>query len=281
MRPLPMTGVLGAEIRVPDVRSLSDDEIAELRSHVCDHLVVCIPGQNLSANEQVEFSRRFGPAGPTPFIEPSAEHPEVIKVLKEARDGTAFNFGGAWHSDFSFQPEPPSFTVLHALDVPPYGGDTLWSSMVAAFEALDDDTRDRLRPLSAVHTARDAYSRKMQPLHSGLSSMNIVCDDSANEIQEHPLVPVHPETGREVLFFNRAYVRDIAGIAAEEVPSLLSWLHQHTTDARFTCRHRWTRGDVLIWDNRSTQHYALNDYPGFRRELHRTTVAGIVPVRTL
>jgi len=132
-----MTGVLGAEVEIDDVRRLTDAEVVELRALVCEHLVVAISGQSLTAHEQVEFSRRFGPAGPTPFIEPSAEHPEVIKVLKEARDGTAFNFGGAWHSDFSFQPEPPSFTILHALDVPPYGGDTLWSSMGAAWDVLD------------------------------------------------------------------------------------------------------------------------------------------------
>lgn len=279
MRVRPMTGVLGAEVEIDDVRRLTDAEVVELRALVCEHLVVAISGQSLTAHEQVEFSRRFGPAGPTPFIEPSAEHPEVIKVLKEARDGTAFNFGGAWHSDFSFQLEPPSFTILHALDVPPYGGDTLWSSMGAAWEVLDAGTRDKLRGIDALHTARDAYSRKMQPLHSGLSSMNIVCDDSANDVQLHPLVTRHPETGREVLFYNRAYVRDISGVPTDEVDPLLSWLHHHTTDAKFTCRHRWANGDLLIWDNRSTQHYALNDYAGFRRELHRTTVAGTTPVR--
>jgi len=109
--------------------------------------------------------------------------------------------------------------------------------------------------------------------------MNIVCDDSANDVQLHPLVTRHPETGREALFYNRAYVRDISGVSTDEVDPLLSWLHHHTTDAKFTCRHRWTNGDLLIWDNRSTQHYALNDYAGFRRELHRTTVAGTTPVR--
>lgn len=274
-----MTGVLGAHVRVPDVRRLGDDDLADLRKLVCEYSVVCIPGQQLTAQEQVDLSRRFGPAGPTPFIEPSAEHPEVIKVLKEASDGTAFNFGGAWHSDFSFQPEPPSFTLLHAIDVPPYGGDTLWSSMVAAHDALNDSLRESLAEVDAVHTARDAYSRKMQPLHSGLSSMTIMCDDSANEVVRHPLLVRHPETGRDVLFFNRAYVRDLEGLAADDVEKTLAWLHNHSTDARFTCRHRWTNGDLLIWDNRSTQHYALNDYSGFRRELHRTTVAGSKPVR--
>ena len=272
-----LTGVFGAEVDTGDVRRLDVQQIAELRRLVCEHEVVVLRNQNLSAAEQVDFSRKFGPAGPTPFIEPSADHPEVIKVLKEASDGNAFNFGGAWHSDFSFQPEPPSFTLLHAIDIPPYGGDTLWSSMTAAYAHLHADKKAELDSVMAVHTARDAYSRKMQPLHSGLSSMNIVCDDSANDTQVHPLVVTHPETDKRVLFFNRAYVRDLVGVPEDAVQSMLDWLHNHTTDARFTLRHRWSRGDLLIWDNRSTQHYALNDYAGFRRELHRTTVAGAAP----
>jgi len=272
-----LTGVFGAEVDAGDLRLLDAHGVAELRNLVCEHEVVVVRGQTLSAFEQVEFSRRFGPAGPTPFIEPSADHPEVIKVLKESSDGNAFNFGGAWHSDFSFQPEPPSFTILHALDIPPYGGDTLWASMTAAYAHLHADKKVELDGVMAVHTARDAYSRKMQPLHSGLSGMNIVCDDSANDTQVHPLVVTHPETNKRVLFFNRAYVRDLIGVPEAEVPSMLDWLHNYTTDARFTLRHRWSRGDLLIWDNRSTQHYALNDYAGFRRELHRTTVAGAPP----
>lgn len=278
MRATRLTGVLGARVEAGDLRSLDDAGIAELRSLICEHQMIVVPGQNLSPREQVDFSHRFGPAADSPFIEPSPDHPEVIKVLKEARDGRAFNFGGAWHSDFSFQSNPPSFTILHAIDVPEYGGDTLWSSMTAAHDALSPAQQEQFAALSAVHTARDAYSPKMQPLHSGLSSMNIVCDESANDVQLHPLVTVHPETGKRVLFYNRAYVRDLTGIDGAEKAALLDWLHLHTTDAKFTVRHKWSNGDVAIWDNRSTQHYALNDYAGFRRELHRTTVAGSVPV---
>lgn len=274
----PLTGVLGAEVTVGDVRTLDDHDLAELRRLACEHLVVIIRGQSLSPHEQVELSHRFGPPGDTPFIEPGPDHPEVIMVLKEAADGNAFNFGGAWHSDFSFQAAPPAFTLLYAVDVPPWGGDTVWSSMVAAHDALDPGTVASLHPVTAVHTARDAYAPKMQALHSGLSSMSIVCDDSANDQQLHPLVTTHPETGRDVLFFNRGYVRDLQGLDPDQVPTTLAWLHNHTTDVRFTCRHRWQPGDLAIWDNRSTQHNALNDYAGFRRQLHRTTVAGTVPV---
>ena len=279
MKATRLTGVMGARIDGIDVRRLDDAQLAELRALICEHEVVCIPGQSLTAIEQVEFSHRLGPAADSPFIEPSPDHPEVIKVLKEARDGNAFNFGGAWHSDFSFQPNPPSFTVLHALDIPEFGGDTCFSSMSKAYDMLSAQQKEDFLSISAVHTARDAYSPKMQAIHSGLSGMNIVCDESAHDVTVHPLIRIHPETGRSILFYNRAYVRDLVGIADEQEKNrLMEWLHLHTTDAKFGYRHRWTVGDLLIWDNRSTQHYALNDYAGSRRELHRTTVAGEIPI---
>lgn len=272
-----LTGVLGARITGLDASTMSDSDISELRELVCQHGVVFLPNQRLSVQQQVEFSHRFGPAAESPFIEPSPDHPEVIKVLKEARDGNAFNFGGAWHSDFSFLANPPSFTILHALDIPPYGGDTLWSCMAAAYNALNEQQKEQFSSLQAVHTARDAYSPKLQAVHSGLSSMNIVCDDSANDVSLHPLITTHPETKKKILFFNRAYVRDLVGVDDAEKKQLLDWLHLHTTDAKFSVRHKWSVGDLALWDNRSTQHYALNDYAGFRRELHRTTVAGSRP----
>ena len=131
-----LTGVMGVRIDGIDVRNLSDAELAELRALVCEHEVAHITRQSLTPQEQVDFSLRLGPAADSPFIEPIAEHPEVIKVLKLATDGNVLNFGGAWHSDFSFQPNPPAFTILHALDIPDYGGDTCFSSMTAAYAAL-------------------------------------------------------------------------------------------------------------------------------------------------
>ncbi len=273
-----LTGVLGARLTDVNVAQLTDSEFRELRALACEYGVVFLPNQDLSVHQQVELSHRFGPAAESPFIEPSPDHPEVIKVLKEASDGKAFNFGGAWHSDFSFLAAPPSFTILFALDIPPYGGDTLWSCMATAYATLSDQQKEQFASVNAVHTARDAYSPKMQPIHSGLSSMNIVCDDTANEAEIHPLITTHPETGKKILFYNRAYVRDLVGVSDDEKLRLMEWLHLHTTDAKFSVRHKWTVGDLAIWDNRSTQHYALNDYAGFRRELHRTTVAGSRPV---
>ena len=274
----PVTGVFGAEVHGLDLTDLDDVALAELRATVCANEVVVVRDQRLSAAEQSAFSRRLGPSGEVPFVATMSDFPDVIRVVKEADEGKAFNFGGAWHSDFSFQPSPPSFTILAAVDVPSWGGDTVFASMTAAWAALGAEMQDKLRDLVAVHTARDAYSRRMQPIHSGMRGMTIVCDDSADGEQRHPLVCRHPETDREVLFYNRAYVRDIDAMDRAEAVALMEFLHAHTTEARFTYRHRWRSGDVVIWDNRSTQHLALNDYAGFRRELHRTTVAGTPPV---
>jgi taurine dioxygenase len=273
----PLTGVLGAEIFDLDLTTLDDYQVQVLRSAICRHEVVVIRSQSIDVVEQSHFSRQLGPVGEVPFVATRPDAPDVIKVVKEADEGQSFNFGGAWHSDFSFQQEPPSFTILAAVDLPPWGGDTVFSSMSAAWDELPQVIKDQVLSLQAVHTARDAYSRRMQPLHSGMRGMEIICDDSANAEQRHPLVCRHPETGRLVLFFNRAYVRDIYGMDRSEAETLMAFLHQHTTEARFTYRHRWQLGDVVIWDNRSTQHLALNDYAGFRRELNRTTVAGSRP----
>lgn len=274
----PLTGVLGAEVRGVDLAQLSELELSELREAMCRYEVLVVRDQNLNPASQSAFSQRLGAPGEVPFVATMHDHPDVIRVVKEADEGSAFNFGGAWHSDFSFQPDPPAFTVLRAVEVPPYGGDTVFASMTAAWSALPEEMKGSLRGVNAVHTARDAYSRKMQPVHSGMRNMVITCDDTALETQMHPLVTRHSETNKTVLFFNRAYVRDIDGLSENEARELIDFLHTHTTDVRFTYRHRWSQGDVVIWDNRSTQHYALNDYAGFRRELHRTTVAGSAPV---
>ncbi len=274
----PVTGVFGAEVLGVRLADLTESELTDVRATMCRYEVTVFRDQFLGPAEQSAFSRRLGPSAETPFVRTMDDFPDVIRVVKEADEGASFNFGGAWHSDFSFLENPPSFTILAAVDVPPYGGDTVFASMTAAWRSLDPTTQGRLRELTAVHTARDAYSRRMQPVHSGMRGMTIECDDTAEDQRRHPLVRRHPETGETALFFNRAYVRDIADVERDEAVQLLNFLHAHTTDATVTYRHRWSPGDVVVWDNRSTQHLAVNDYAGFRRELTRTTVQGEVPV---
>jgi taurine dioxygenase len=281
-----LTGVLGAQA---DGVTLSPDMepelVAELRAALVAHEVLVVPDQRLSPEEQAEFSHLLGDYSPVPFVQPVPEHPEVIKVVKEAIEPEAFNFGGVWHSDFSFLDAPPAFTVLHALDVPDVGGDTVWASMTAAHDQLPEEMRQEFEAITCVHSASASYSPAQQSLHSGLSGMDIRTSKSAEETREHPLLVTHPESGRRSLYFNGTYVRGLRGPGigdgtdggAHEERRLLAWLHEFSTHVRFTFRHRWSDGDVVLWDNRTTQHVALNDYAGQRRELNRTTVAGPEP----
>ena len=276
----PLTGVLGARLSGIDLKTDLDKKLlASFRAAICEFEVVIIPDQNLTPEQQVEFSHLLGPYSPVPFVKPIDEHAEVIKVVKENTEPEAFNFGGVWHSDFSFLPIPPAFTILYAIDVPSVGGDTVWASNTAAYSQLDDKTQTLLNGMIGIHSASASYSPDQQELHSQLSNMTIETSEKAEATQEHPLVCKHPETGKPSLFFNPTYVRGLKGseLETEEEENLMKWLNQWTTGIQFTFRHKWSSGDLVIWDNRSTQHIALNDYKGTRRELNRTTASDSVP----
>jgi taurine dioxygenase len=272
-------GPCGAVISGVDLSGdLPDVVVAEFRRVILDHGVVFVRGQSLTPVEQVAFSRRFGPFSPVPFVQPVAGHPEVIAVVREASERQAFTFGGIWHSDFSFLPEPPMGSILHALEVPPFGSDTLWANQYLAFETLSPGLQQTLRGLRGVHSARDAYSPKMQAVHDQFVGMSVQTSDEANRVQTHPAVRVHAETGREALFLNAQYTVGIDGWWPHESKLLLDHLFAHSTQASFTCRWRWEVGDVAVWDNRCVQHMVMADSTGHRRAMHRTTVAGERPV---
>jgi taurine dioxygenase len=277
----PLTGVLGARLSGIDLKSDLDKELlSSLRAAICEFEVLIVPDQSLTPKQQAEFSHLLGPYSPVPFVKPIDEHTEVIKVVKENTEPEAFNFGGVWHSDFSFLPVPPAFTILYAIDVPSVGGDTVWASNTAAYSHLDGKTQMLLNGMNGIHSASASYSPDQQDLHSQLSNMTIETSEEAKATQEHPLVCKHPETGKPSLFFNPTYVRGLKGPelkTKEEEENLMKWLNQWTTGIQFTFRHKWSSGDLVIWDNRSTQHIALNDYKGERRELNRTTASDSIP----
>ncbi len=274
-----VAGPCGAVITGVDLAApLPDDSIAEIRRALLDHLVVFFRGQSLTPEEQVGFSRRFGPFSPVPFVEAVPDHPEVIAVVREPTETQGFAFGGIWHSDFSFLPEPPMGSVLHAREVPPFGGDTLWANQHLAFETLSPGLQATLRTLRGVHSARDAYSPKMQAVHDLFAGMTVQTSEDANRTRLHPAVRVHGETGREALFLNRQYTIGLDGWWPQEAALLLDHLAAHSTQESFTCRWRWQVGDVAFWDNRALQHMVLADSAGHRRAMHRTTVAGEEPI---
>jgi len=275
-----IAGALGAELRGFDLtRPQTEGELDALRSAVVQHKVVFLRDQPYATEHLVGLTEQLGGHGHTPFLEPMPDHPGVVRVVREAHE-SGFNFGGAWHSDWSFQPEPPAFTLLWSVDVPAVGGDTMWSNQQLAYETLSDGLRATLDGLDVVHSAGWAYSADGVLARSATGrTMQINTTDDALSEHLHPAIPTHPESGLEVLFVNSTYsVRFNDWSVADSAP-LLQHLFMHSTRDAFTCRFRWTPNTLAIWDNRSTQHNALNDYRGQRRELHRTTVAGTAPSR--
>jgi taurine dioxygenase len=272
-------GACGAVIGGVDLaRDLDDDVIAEMRRAILDYQVVFFRGQSLTPDEQVTFSRRFGPYGPVPFIEPVADHPEVIAVVREPSESQGFAFGGLWHSDFSFLAEPPMGSILYALEVPPWGADTIWANQYLAYRTLSPGMRQMLQGLRGVHSAQNAYSPKMQQVHDLFIGMTVHTGEEANKTQEHPAVRVHAETGAKALYLNAQYTVGLAGFHVPEAKVLLDLLFQHSVQPAFTCRWQWQAGDVAFWDNRCVQHMVMGDVAGHRRYMHRTTVAGEAPV---
>ena len=276
----PVAGACGAVIGGVDLSEALDDEtVAEIRRAVLDHKVVFFRSQpRLTPHEQVTFSRRFGPFSPVPFIEPLTDHPEVIAVIREASETQRFTFGSLWHSDFSSLAEPPFASILHAIEVPPYGGDTVWANQELALASLSRTMRSVLAPLQGIHSAVNAYSTRMQSVHDAFTGMTVHTSDDAEAFRHHPVVRKHPETGRPVLFVNAQYTVGLAGFAPGEAKPLLDFLFQHSVQPTFTCRWRWEVGDLAMWDNRAVQHMAMADFTGHRRLMHRTTVAGDSPM---
>jgi taurine dioxygenase len=203
----------------------------------------------------------------------------VIAVLKEADERKISTFGGTWHSDFSFLPEPPSLTLLHAVELPEVGGDTVWASQYAAYDTLSAAMQRLLDPLRAVQTGWPHGTRGPGPNAAVSRSVVMTRNDPSADVEvAHPIVRVHPVTGRKALFVNPVYTQRIEGMTDAESTPLLQFLFDHAVRAELCVRHRWRPGDLAIWDNRCLLHLAVNDYDGSRRLLHRTTVAGEAPI---
>jgi taurine dioxygenase len=278
MRVAPVAGGLGADISDVDLALLDDRAFHQIRQAFTSHLVLFFRGQQIGPEQQVELTRRFGPVLRVPYVAHLKEHPDVIAVLKEADERQISTFGNAWHSDFSFLEEPPAGSLLYALEVPAFGGDTLWSNMYTAYETLSEGMRRMLEGLNAIHSGTP-YGRQGGVGIKGSRSIQITRGDpEADRETAHPVVRTHPESGRKALFVNAIYTTRFEGMTEAESKPLLDFLFGHATRPEFTCRFRWSPGALAIWDNRCTLHYAVNDYDGSRRLLHRTTFAAERPV---
>ncbi|MBI2584873.1 MAG: TauD/TfdA family dioxygenase [Rhodospirillales bacterium] len=268
-----IAGALGAEIHGLDLaRDLDDDGVAFVHRALLDHLVVFFRDQTLTPAELAAFGRRFGKLARYPFVDGLPGEPEVIEVKKLEHERV--NFGGVWHSDTTYLDEPPMASMLLALEVPPVGGDTLFANMYAAFDALSDGMKKLLSGLRAVNSSdmADVTRTREDRIASNPGKAKGQVFEAA-----HPVVRTHPETGRKALYVNRAHTVRIEGMTADESASLLAFLYGHQTKPEFTCRFRWQVGSLAFWDNRAAQHNPINDYHGYRRRMHRITLAGDRP----
>lgn len=272
---LPVSGSLGAEVWGVDLaQPLPESTVEDIRAAFSEHLVLFFRGQRLEPQHQVAFGAHFGPIGIYPFAEPLADHPEVVPIIKE-KDQTT-NFGGTWHSDTTYLETPPAATLLYAKQVPPHGGDTLFANMYLAYESLSPVMQRLLDGLTGISSAeKDSDFLRGDHLDSG--RMAGTSADERGFVAEHPAVRTHPVTGRKALYVNSAHTVGFKGMTALESAPILSYLLDHLCREDFTCRFRWEEGSLAIWDNRCSQHYPLNDYHGFRRVMHRVTIAGEVP----
>lgn len=269
----PIAGALGAEISGVDLAAdLAEETIAEIRQALLDHLVVFFRDQEITPDQHLAFARRFGEPVEYPLVKGLDGHPEIVPVVKLEHE--TVNFGGLWHSDTTYLEKPPMGSILVARELPPYGGDTLFANMVLAYESLSDGMKrllSGLRGVSASNKAAVAATRAERVRTDARQTAATVLE------AVHPVVRTHPESGLKALYVNPAHTVCFEGMTVEESAPILDFLFQHQVRPEFTCRFRWRPGSIAFWDNRSTQHNPINDYHGFKRVMHRITIAGDKP----
>jgi len=259
-----LTSAVGAEVVGADLNEpLDSSTFGKIRHAFLEHCVLVFRGQFLQPEHQIAFTRRWGQNFRAPYLKQAEmlNHPEVLEVINRGK-AKAFTTE-QWHSDLSFMPVPPAHGILAAHVLPEMGGDTMFASQYVAYETLSDGMKRLLYNLRAWH-----WGARLAAL-AGI-------DDVAPQ-QSHPIVRTHPETRRKALFINRLYTNCIDGLSEDESRGLLHFLFEQICRPEFIYRHHWTPGDVVMWDNRCTVHYAVHDYGEAPRVLHRTTVTGDAP----
>ncbi len=269
----PIAGAIGAELHGIDLAAdLPAETVAALRQALLDHLVIFFRDQDLPPARFLALARRFGAPIEYPFVKGIDGFPEIIAVTKLEHERV--NFGGVWHSDTTYLAEPPMGTLLVAREVPPVGGDTLFANQYLAYEALSPRMRAMLEGLKGVSNSAKAdvtRTREDRVKSAGTSQAR------ESLMAEHPVVRTQPETGRKALYVNTAHTQRFVGMTDEESAGLLEFLFRHQSRPEFTCRFRWEVGSLAFWDNRCAQHNPINDYHGYRRVMHRITLAGDRP----
>jgi taurine dioxygenase len=268
-RAKPLAGALGAEVQTAgSLADVSDADLAEIRDIWLKYSVIFFRDQPLAPKAFATFARRFGDVVHYPFLKGLDEAPEVITVVKLEHE--TVNFGGLWHTDTAYLEQPPMATMLVAREVPEYGGDTLFASGYAAYDALSDGMKRMLEPLRAINSSTKAEKTRTREDRKPGEERQVL-------EAEHPVIRTHPETGRKSLYVNIGHTLRFADMTEDESAGLLAYLFEHQAKPEFTCRFSWKPGSIAFWDNRCALHNPINDYHGHRRIMHRVTLAGDRP----
>ena len=262
-------GPVGAEISGVDLsKALAPEVVAEIHRAWLDYHVVFFHDQDLSPSAQAHFASNFGELDQYRFMQAVEENPYVIPIVKEA-DAT-LNFGGGWHTDSSYQAIPPKATVLYAVEVPEEGGDTKFANATAAFDALSDGMKENLVRCSGGFYKNEEAEENLGNSYGG--------DDNYAETEVvHPIIRTHKETGAKSIYCGMAHTVNIEGWSRDDSLPIFRYLTEHLTQDQFVTRFTWRQGSLAMWDNRCVFHYALNDYHGHRRHMHRVTIKGEKP----
>ena len=279
----PVAGALGAEIGRVSLGRLDDETFKEIKAAWLEHLVVFFRDQSITPEQQIAFAKRFGEIHHHPFMKGMDEYPDILEIIKEEGDTKAF--GEVWHTDQMFNPKPAKATILYARETPDAGGDTLFANMYLAYETLSEPMKALLGGVKTWNVGdrkklmdADKIGITREGRYAGNEKMSAKLRDPGELVTEaaHPLVRTHPETGRKAFYISN-HTQTLDGFKNAEARPIIDYLRAHAVEPEFTCRFRWQVGSMAIWDNRCTQHRALNDYPGKRRRMHRITIAGDAP----
>jgi taurine dioxygenase len=268
----PIAGALGAEIGGVNVaQDLDDTVIGQIRQALLDYGVIFFRDQTLDRDRHKAFTRRFGEIFIHPNYNGVSADPEIVDITREPGDKRIV--GEDWHTDTTMVAEPPMGAILYAIEVPPYGGDTLFANQYLAYESLSPGLRRTVEGLRAVHSDR-MVAGPQAGMNAQRSTKVREDADWCETISIHPVVRTHPETGRKLLFVNRSYTVGFEGWTETESKPLLEYLLEHGHRPEFTCRFRWANGSIAFWDNRSTKHLAVHDAGPYRRIMRRTQICG-------
>jgi taurine dioxygenase len=269
----PIAGTMGAEIRGADLANLTDEVFAEVKSAWLDCQVAVFRNQKLTPEQQIAFAHRFGEIHHHPFMKGLDDYPDILEIVKEPSD--TYTFGAAWHTDQMFNPRPAMATMLYAHETPTAGGDTMFSNMYAAYDALSDGMKEALKGVKTWCVGGKQSARADRYAANAAMASKVKDPGNLQTESAHPLFRTHPETGRIALYIG-SHVKWLEGFTEAESAPLLKYLSELSLRPEFTCRVRWEPGTLTLWDNRCVQHYAVPDY-NERRRMHRITIAGDEP----